>query len=233
MPAHSSTPQNVALPEDLILKALTAAVGAVYDANNSIDSTSDSVADPVVDFFGRSVPAVPGSEDPPEICNSTDAKTTGLVKPFCAQVEFDKEKANGSYLSSKSEAEHTFRVALSMWTLAKSQYTLAVANAEQAYQSVVSAATTTYNDKTNEDSDSRDKNLYYQMQQAVATALISFEGAMSDAGGALASAAGTLIAAYVAYFGQVQKAASTKISDRATALVTFWSSVESKLDSNG
>ena len=166
-------------------------------------------------FFAGSLPPAPQTDpkDDTAQCAPIDPDAVTMA-PFCAQLQLSPPSASTAFDMDKNADELTLKEAIGKWNLARSQYELSVAQADLAYQASVQAAEAAFSGKTNKDSTSRHQNLHCQMEEAVGAALVTFEGS-------LAAAAGTLIAAYVAYVTKVGTAPATQISSDATARQTF------------
>jgi hypothetical protein len=149
---------------------------------------------------------------------------------MCLQRSIDLNTSANTYGQSTSAARSAVVAARDAWQLARASYTFAITNAQLTVTSAVAAAQSTYNENANPDSVSRNQKLYYTMQQSAATALQTYEASAQSAGETLATAAGALLGAYVAYVTALDIAQTAKMIDDATTQQTFWAAVEGVFD---
>ncbi|GAA0274275.1 hypothetical protein GCM10009127_13450 [Alteraurantiacibacter aestuarii] len=145
---------------------------------------------------------------------------------------YDTSIADAKYADRKDQvaANTAYKSAVNAWNTAVAVYNDAVSAAKVDVDHAQTTAMNAIGAKFNDDSSSRCDFLIATLKTDIATAVQAYVSAVEAAGSALASAAGTMMTAYVTYIGATENTVVAKLLTTATAEQTFWQSVESIRD---
>jgi hypothetical protein len=213
--------------DDLVLTALKDMVSVVLDLEQD-QRKAETVERNLSKFLESLVtppqPPVPNEDN----CDDPDP----VIAPFCAQKAVDIATAELTFALAEGGAANDLHSAARNWAMATTKYNSGKVTAIGQLKIAQKAAIEAYNNNKNADSQSRNLARYFTLKTAIATALISFQSSMAAAGIGLATAAGTLIEAYVTYLTAAGTAEAVLLNAKSTAAETFWLSVEGARDQN-
>lgn len=205
-------------------------------ANAEVEAAAKAIALALGNYATLQTPARHQSEEATEIdrtgdpCAPKEGKADPNVTPFCVTRKRDLDTARTNFSAAKGTAASALKVARDAWAGAVSEYEFEMANAKVLLRAAAKIAIEEYEKKRNPDSHSRNHNLYYTMQLAIATAVQALETSAGTAASTLAGAAGSLLGAHATYVAAINAAQSQRLVDEATAKQTFWNNVEDEWD---
>ena len=215
-----------------VIIASVAEIEKMVDAlPTSLDATLDQYAKAEAAFAKWQTSS---QATPPGAMKKTTAPNTADLEKEWAKLEDALATAEDTLQSSVSGAKGDFEKTMRAWKKAKTAFHTSLRSDLLALhggpQSPVHTAIRTYKDQINEDSKSRRRNIYFTMENSVATAIAGYTTKAETAVTTLASAAADVINGYATLTSKWAAAAAQHQEDVTKAWKTYWSDVESILD---
>jgi hypothetical protein len=213
-------------PNDFVLEGLTKAVSDVIEFDPHKLATQ--INEDLKVYLERLTPNAPSPYDPTPAAKDNQAKSA--LRAAKLTLDTAKIASEQAYDVAVTQAQATYSQARDGWSAALRVYSAALTSAKLTFTSAVINEVESYEDKSNQDSKSRDQMLYQLLMQQAGTSLQSSTAAGQSAATTLAAAAGVVIEAFATYVTTVEGAVVTKITTDAGNLQTYWSAVETTLD---